>query len=293
MPRGGTALRSHDIASLNMSMLDILQEHCGGKKIIDPATIPAALLEEAFFTNQIKATSIESPIEEFEICDNFDATLAISQTDQEELSAGLKRSSTFYIPPTIEPASHKCLYDAGPLMVLSDYLPNVQGYAYFVTKVLPRILQSLPNFCLQVVGNACQRLVPSTGINLVGIVDDLTSLYRQCRFAVCPVLGGTGMQIKVVEAMAHCLPVVILENLARSTVVQHGVNGYIAANAEQFSEYCIELESNPSRCRELGQAARETIEQKLSLARSAERWSNMYRQIACPNSLTRPAGAAP
>lgn len=53
-------------------------------------------------------------------------------------------------------------------------------------------------------------------------------IYQQAKFAICPLIGGTGQQVKIIEAMAHGLPVVALHNVSESSPIEHGVNGFIA-----------------------------------------------------------------
>ena len=51
---------------------------------------------------------------------------------------------------------------------------------------------------------------PAESVTLRGFVNDLDPLLASARFAICPVFGGTGQQIKIVEAIARGLPVVAL-----------------------------------------------------------------------------------
>jgi glycosyltransferase involved in cell wall biosynthesis len=64
--------------------------------------------------------------------------------------------------------------------------------------------------------------------------------------------------------MAHGVPVIALRNVAESSPIEHGVNGFIAENAEKFAEYAIQLWGDRELCRRLGEAARETIAKNFS-----------------------------
>src|SRR6185436_18574699 len=97
------------------------------------------------------------------------------------------------------------------------------------------------DFDLQVTGYLTGRVVAARGVTLAGHVPDLRAAYARARFMVCPVFGGTGQQIKIVEAMAHGLAVVALRGAARNSPVRHGVNGFVAADAAEFAEYAQRL----------------------------------------------------
>src|SRR5690606_11765618 len=152
-------------------------------------------------------------------------------------------------------------YEGDPVYVMSDTLLNQQGYAYFVRRVLPRVRAVDPRFSLRVVGTGCAAVRPADGIDLVGPVDSLADVYAGARFAVCSLIGGTGQQVKVVEAMAHGLPVVALDDLAARSPIVDGVNGLVASDADAFAAACLRLWSDRDLARRLGAAARDTVQQ--------------------------------
>jgi glycosyltransferase involved in cell wall biosynthesis len=64
--------------------------------------------------------------------------------------------------------------------------------------------------------------------------------------------------------MAHAVPVVALSNTSLGSPIVHGVNGFIANQADEFSYYCERLLKDRKLCKKLGRAARETIRQRYS-----------------------------
>jgi hypothetical protein len=117
-------------------------------------------------------------------------------------------------------------------------------------------------------------------------------------FALCPVMGGTGMPVKVIEAMAHGLPVIALRSTGQEIPVEHGETGFIAENAAEFAHYVVRLHSDRALCRKMGEAARNAISQHFSdqvllqrLSEIAQGHPNVYRPKLEPaigmNGLTR------
>jgi glycosyltransferase involved in cell wall biosynthesis len=111
---------------------------------------------------------------------------------------------------------------------------------------------------------------------LAGFVRDLKRVYERSRCVVCPVFGTTGPQVKIVEAMAYGVPVVALRAAAAGSPIRHGVNGYIATTADEFADYLVELWNHQGLCRQMGQAARETIASEYSRSSLVHRLSSIF-----------------
>jgi glycosyltransferase involved in cell wall biosynthesis len=79
------------------------------------------------------------------------------------------------------------------------------------------------------------------------------------------VLGKTGQQIKIVEAMAHGLPVVVTRAAAESAPLQHGQTGLVANDAAEFAAYVIQLWRDRELCQAMGRQARAVIVNDYSL----------------------------
>jgi hypothetical protein len=193
--------------------------------------------------------------------------IAISDVEADMLRREAQHGQVARIPVTQEPQYIANAYE-GPAVFPTGPNPfNIQGYCYLVKRVLPRVLRRECSFRLQVTGFVCDHVQAADGVSLSGFLPDLHSAYASARFMVCPVFGGTGQQIKIVEAMANGLPVVALADAARSSPVKHGVNGFIARDAEEFAEYTVRLWQDRALCRQLGGVARDTIAADFSPAR--------------------------
>ena len=91
--------------------------------------------------------------------------------------------------------------------------PNPDGMHWFVQSCLPLILQQCPGAKLVVAGSFTQAdifALQSENIEVMGRVSDekLTALYQQARVVVVPLRFGAGVKGKVIEALAHGVPVV-------------------------------------------------------------------------------------
>jgi Glycosyl transferases group 1 len=248
-------IETHDLLTLNGQMQANLTPHLTDTAL-KAGTIDDELLDEDYF----KKLDLKPSQKEFKIYDQYDYTIAISKEEATAIQEHTAKTKIIFIPVTQEPCNLQNSYQGASVFPMGPNPFNIQGYLYFIKKVLPKILKSEPKFSVDVTGfwnNV--TLEPCQGVALKGFVPDLKAVYQHARFLICPVFGGTGQQVKVVEAMAHGLPVVALRQAADRSPIQHGINGLIADDADEFANYALQLWEDQELCVRLGNAARKTI----------------------------------
>jgi glycosyltransferase involved in cell wall biosynthesis len=256
-----TIIDTIDLYTLNIKMRQALEQYLNLTPLpFNPDNINLNIVAEDFYSK----LALEAEPDEYRIFDQYNCTIAISEQEAESIRQHTQLTQVEYIPMTFTPVIASNTYNGNPLFAVGPNPFNVQGYLYLANKILPIILSELPEFKIQIVGSICQQLLPVKGIELLGFVPELKPLYAESGFAVCPLLGGTGQQVKIVEAMAHGVPAITFRNVAETSPIEHGINGFIAENAEEFAEYAVRLYRDRELCRQLGQAARATIIDKFS-----------------------------
>lgn len=246
---------THDIVSLNRAMQRAVTCRLGNAEgVIE--TFDPAVLEEAFYDRlELKPAPCE-----FEIYDRFDRVIAISPCDDAILRAHNLRARVVTVGAAVPIPDEVTTPTEGAILVTGPNQFNLQGALYYTHRVAPLIQAEMPEFVLTLTGNSvCSRLPDCTGVNKVGFVPDLSSLYRQARFAVCPTFGGTGQQFKILEAMAHGLPAVALRGTKNDAAIVHGVNGFLASDAADFARCCVRLARDAELAIGMGKVARRTI----------------------------------
>jgi glycosyltransferase involved in cell wall biosynthesis len=251
-----------DLLSLNQRMWRALEKVLPARPI-NPVNVSDEVLQEDFF-QQLKLTV--DP-DEFKIYDQYSYTIAISHQEAKIIERNTSQTQVVQIPMTQEPVQIANNYSGPALFTTGPNPYNTQGYLYFAKRILPRVRDKDPSFCLQVTGYCNSQVLPVEGILLSGFVPNLASIFQSARFLICPVFGGTGQQVKVVEAMAHGVPAVALRVAAERSPIRHEVNGMIADSAEEFAEHVLRLWKDPELCARLGGEARNTIAQEFSRTR--------------------------
>lgn len=101
-----------------------------------------------------------------------------------------------------------------------NYPPNIDAINYLLKEILPAI----PNRTLLISGanpsnSLIQQIKNTPNASITGWVDDIRTSYLQGKILVAPMQIGTGMQNKILEAMALGIPTVT------STLANNAING--------------------------------------------------------------------
>ncbi|GJL53174.1 MAG: hypothetical protein NPIRA02_03060 [Nitrospirales bacterium] len=262
-------LRSVDLLEINGHLTKKVSPFL--KEPVIPENVDPSVIDEAFY-DELWSHSYENKSKEIKVYNAYDGVVTITESDARIIRTHSTCRAVRTVPTACALQHIKNSYDGLPLFVGSNNPLNLQGYVYFVRKVLPRVLEKIPGFRLRVVGGFSEKVEGVQGVELSGYIPDLKPLYTVSRFTICPMLGGTGSQIKILESMAHGVPVIAMKAVASASPIEHGVNGFVANDAKEFAQYAIQLSMDSALCRKLGEAARQTIAEQLSMEQSVERW---------------------
>lgn len=150
---------------------------------------------------------------EQEVCAKFDRVIVVSNIDREHLGS----PNVMVIPLGVEvPESlsqPKADYPTAIFTGNLGYFPNRDAAMYLVREIFPLLRRAIPRLRLKIVGpnppNELRRLAKNDShLEVTGVVEDLWSHLKQAQVALCPLRAGSGMQFKVLEAMACGVPVV-------------------------------------------------------------------------------------
>lgn len=174
------------------------------------------LVEDVISTQTIEQNANPPSYEELfkkevEAISKFDDVFCISPDELQLFSSRTVGPRFHYLPPFMEKG---CLT---PVTETYDFLfigfvneHNRTALTWLFEKVMPR----LPGFSLVVVGRVGEFFEFSVDLPRVTFIpycDDLPLLYSQCRVALSPMFSGTGVKIKIVEALSYGRPVVATE----------------------------------------------------------------------------------
>jgi len=118
------------------------------------------------------------------------------------------------------------------------------------------------------------------GVDVLGYVASMPDALNRAFVAVAPMLTGSGIQNKILEAMACELPVVTT-TLGRGEIGAVVDNGLLVADsAERFASTVVELIRRPEWAEEIGRRGRRYVETFHSWERGARRVEAIYEAVS-------------
>ena len=143
-----------------------------------------------------------------------------------------------------------------------DLWANQMMIEKIVKYVMPELIKKYPDILFSVVGaHPPQSLykIENKNVKIYADVPDIFEFYQRNSIFMHPHEGATGIQNKLLEAMAAGLAVV-----STNTGIQgiNGVNGehfLVSINIQDFKSKVLQLLGNPELTREMGMKARQLI----------------------------------
>ncbi len=136
---------------------------------------------------------------------------------------------------------------------------NIHGVKFFIEKCWNKIYSSHRDVILRIVGQVGKPFENEAlqGVELVGVVNDLKDEYQNADIVVNPVVAGTGLKIKTIEAISCCRPIVSTPNGVGGIVFadDEPVPYIVAVSWDEFTEKIIKLLNSEDECEKLKKAA--------------------------------------
>ena len=85
---------------------------------------------------------------------------------------------------------------------------------------------------------------------------------------------------KLIQYMACGLPVIASPVGVNKEIVEHGVNGFLARDTEEWIQYLETLKENSDLCHKMGTAGRKKVESEFSLHKMAPRLVDLMKGVA-------------
>ncbi len=131
-----------------------------------------------------------------------------------------------------------------------------------------------------------------SGIRVTGFVDSMADILRTARVAVAPMRSGSGMQNKLLEAMASGLPCVTTPGGLRGIDAADGEHVVLADGARAIADATVSLLLDPARAAEIGRRARAFVVEHHSWESVVERAEDVYEQLAARRADLRASAVA-
>lgn len=195
----------------------------------------------------------------------FDALTIISEVDSEAIPH--KKNGEIHIIPNgvdfdyfrpdasfQQPSHHYDICFSGNM----SYAPNVNAARYLAEDVMPLVWNRRPDATLLLAGvnpkPSIRRLADDPRITVSGWVDDIRTAYASSRLFVAPLRIGSGLQNKLLEAMAMQLPCVTTSICNSALGAQDEYQVLVGDTAEALADAIVSLLDDPQRAETMAKA---------------------------------------
>jgi glycosyltransferase involved in cell wall biosynthesis len=217
------------------------------------------------------------------ICREFDHVLAVTKEDSQTLAQlARKPCSITVVPIAAAPQEVEVIHrqpDARHIVSVGSmfYPPNVEGALWFANAVYPLIQSQLPGTKLYLIGGRPAKEIRRLGdrdpdIVVTGYVRDLRPYLEQSAVMIAPLHFGSGMRVKVLDALTWGMPLVSTSFGCQGVRVTHTENVLIADRPIDFAAMVREVIQDRGLADTLAANGRHLIETEYD-------WRVVYRAL--------------
>lgn len=191
------------------------------------------------------------------------------------------------VPLALDPTLYPMQQQAGEPIVgmigSMNWEPSRSAAERLITRIWPHIRQALPQAKLYIAGWNAKRFLgqysSDASLELAENLSHPTDFFSKAAVMIYAPSGGSGMKVKIMEAMAYGVPVVTTWEGVEGIDHKNGVHCWVAESDEDLAAKAIRLLENPQEARQMRQAARHLIEQRYSPRPVVDRMIDVYRQL--------------
>jgi len=198
----------------------------------------------------------------------YDLLVTITERDADFFEKYGNEKPLEIIPFGIDPADYPepvfqtdspSLFYIGAL----DWQPNISGLLWFLEEVWAEVKREFPHLAFHIAGrNAApelQKRIHRHPVVFHGEVPSSRDFMRDKNILVVPLFAGSGIRVKIIEAMAMGKTVISTELGTEGIPASEDKELFHAQTAEDFIDAIRTLAARPSRIAETGLAARQLV----------------------------------
>ena len=232
----------------------------------------------------LKHLSLTLRAYELEHLNDYDGVVCITRNDADVFRQAGCRKAIESIPfgvdsgevPSVE-VEPNSLFHIGAM----DWLPNQESIRWLLDDVWPVVHREVPQAKLYLAG----RKMPTEwmnatieGVSIIGEVPDAMYFIGSKKINVVPLLSGSGIRVKIIEAMSIGKVVITTTVGAQGIDYTDGENILIADTPEEFARQIKRCLEDDAFCDRVGEAAARLVADQYDEQKLAKQLMNFYNK---------------
>jgi glycosyltransferase involved in cell wall biosynthesis len=144
-----------------------------------------------------------------------------------------------------------------------SYPPNITAAEFLARRVMPRVRAVRPCARLAIVGRAPAESVRAldglNGTDVIGEVPDMTTWLNRGRVYACPMLSGTGIKNKLLEALSTGVPAVVNPRALGGLSVTPGHELLVGEDQDELASHIVKVLADDNAAKALSRAGRDYV----------------------------------
>jgi glycosyltransferase involved in cell wall biosynthesis len=226
---------------------------------------------------------------ESRVCRTYNEILAVTAYDAAQLSELIDGARPVTaIPICVDPSEIRpCtpMADTRELVYVGgmNYPPNYDAACWFLTEILPLIRREAPDVRVRLIGARSDTLrrfaAGDDRVIVPGYIDDITPYLAGATAFIVPLRAGSGMRVKIIQAMARAVPVVSTRLGALGIDAEHDRDILLADEPGEFANQTVRLLHDLPLRRRLCDNGRRLVEERYDWRRRYEEVEPVYERL--------------
>ncbi len=165
-----------------------------------------------------------------------------------------------------------------------DWAPNQEGIIWFVEKVWPFVLNKNAYLVFHIAGRNAplwlqKKLTDTRNVLFHGEVEKSSDFLETADIMVVPILSGSGMRVKIIEAMAYGKVVITTTIGAEGIPVENGKQLIVIDEPQKMAYSIIQLLEHPKSMEEIAKNAFNFVRETFDINNIASKVNNFYNHL--------------
>ena len=243
-----------------------------------------------FIPKKLYLNYLTKKLKRFELdhLNNYDYLIAVTEKDlinfqklgynNGAIASPIGLESRNYLPNGFEPSADLKICFIGSL----DWMPNIEGFKWFIKEVWPIITDTYPNTQLHVAGRntpESMRAIKLNNVFIHGEVNDAIKFIEDHDVMVVPLFSGSGMRVKILEGMALSKTVITTQLGLEGIDAEDGNQVLVANSPQEFLQkigFCIDHRDEVLR---IGERARKFVMEYYDNTENARQLLQTYQKL--------------